>query len=267
MNHSEIIIIGIPVYKSSPTILELYSLERCCKVLGNYPFSIFTYKELDTNIYINKLKEYGIKYEINFFSKQYFMDVDGYNRLMVSPFFYEAFIKFRYLLIYQLDAFVFSDKIIEWCEKGYDYMGAPWFNVNWVNKNQVNKKLPLFTKSTFLFKLFKEKDGLVGNGGFSLRNVESFIKYSRIYGSYFLSLNFNEDVFWGKYVASKERSFKIPLFLEALSFSIENDPETSFTLLQNKLPFGCHAWYSSETKLNIWTEIFNKEGIELPVLM
>ena len=28
------------------------------------------------------------------------------------------------MLIYQLDCYLFEDKIDEWCNKGYDYIGA-----------------------------------------------------------------------------------------------------------------------------------------------
>ena len=30
------------------------------------------------------------------------------------------------MLIYQLDAYVFKDELLNWANKGYDYIGAPW---------------------------------------------------------------------------------------------------------------------------------------------
>ena len=183
---------------------------------------------------------------------------------MVSPAFYEAFSAFKYLLVYQLDAFVFSDQLIEWCGKKYDYIGAPWLNVKWINKKEINKKLPLFTTITYLFKLLKGKDGLVGNGGFSLRKISSHLKFAKVYSSIFSSLNFNEDLFWGKYVAANERDFKIPLINEALSFSIENDPAGAFKILDNELPFGCHAWYKHD--ISFWKKIFITNGINITEL-
>lgn len=258
------VIIGIPIYKAIPTVYELFSFERSCKILYDYPFSIITHKELNVHSYINILNKYCINYEINYFEKKYFQSTNQYNQLMVSSFFYETFSRYQYILIYQLDAFVFSDQIIEWCNKGYDYVGAPWLNVNWVNKKQINKRLPFFTRSSNLFVILKNKDGLVGNGGLSLRKIQSFIKYSSIYSASFPSLEFNEDVFWGKYVAAKERSFKIPLYKEALLFSIENDPQNSLALIKNKIPFGCHAWHKNEILAPSWKTIFKIAGIELP---
>ena len=253
--------IGIPLYNNIASSLELFSFIQCCKILGQYPFSIITFKELDIKLFADKLKEYKVRYEIKYFDRSFFKDVNGYNQLMVSPVFYQEFSTFRYLLIYQLDAFVFSDQLRSWCAKDYDYIGAPWVNVKWINKKEINKKLPLFTKVPFLFKQLKRKDGLVGNGGFSLRKVSSHLKFAKVYSSIFPSLNFNEDLFWGKYIAAKERNFKIPLMREALSFSIENDPAEAFRLLNNELPFGCHAWYKNDEK--IWQMIFEKAGIDL----
>lgn len=44
---------------------------------------------------------------------------------MLEADFYRRFGKYKYMLIYQLDAFVFSDKLLDFCEMGYDYIGAP----------------------------------------------------------------------------------------------------------------------------------------------
>jgi hypothetical protein len=253
--------IGIPLYTNTVSSLELFSFIQCCKILGRYPFTIVTFKELDISLYTDKLKEYNIHYEVKYFDRSLFKDVNGYNQLMVSPAFYQSLSAFKFLLIYQLDAFVFSDQLTEWCAKGYDYIGAPWLNVKWIKKNEINKKLPFFAQIPYLFKLLKGKDGLVGNGGFSLRKISSHIKFAKVYSSVFSSLNFNEDLFWGKYVAANEIDFKIPLLQEALSFSIENDPAVGFALLTNELPFGCHAWYKNDEK--IWQMIFKKAGIDI----
>lgn len=253
--------VGIPLYSNTPSPLELFSFIQCCKILGRYPFTIVTFKELPISLFTEKLDEYNIKYEVKYFDKSFFKDINGYNQLMVSPAFYESLSAFKFLLIYQLDAFVFSDQLSEWCAKDYDYIGAPWLNVKWINNKEINKQLPFFTRAPYLFKLLKEKDGLVGNGGFSLRKISSHIRYAKVYSSVFPSLNFNEDLFWGKYVAAKEIDFKIPLLQEALSFSIENDPAVGFELLTTELPFGCHAWYKNDEK--IWQMIFKNAGIDI----
>jgi hypothetical protein len=73
------------------------------------------------------------------FPKRYFENIEGYNELLLSASFYERFLDTKYILIYQLDAFVFKDELQEWCDKGYDYI-APWIapqNTLW-SKSLIN---------------------------------------------------------------------------------------------------------------------------------
>lgn len=261
---SPLVTIVIPVYKSVPDAFELFAIKRCFEILGNYAFTIVTHAELDLKYFIEVFKKHNIKFQVSFFDKNYFQDTDGYNKLMVDPNFYKKFINYKYILIYQLDAFVFSDQLLQWCDKGYDYIGAPWLNVNWVNRKAIEDKLPFIARFPWLFKLFMGKDGMVGNGGFSLRKVDSHIKYAETYSKDFDSLHFNEDIFWGKYVAAIEKDFKIPLLIEAIAFSIESDPAKGLRLLNDELPFGCHAWYKNE--ITFWIKVFHKNGINITAL-
>ena len=81
---------------------------------------------------------------------------------MLNPNFYQRFRRFEYILIYQLDAFVFSDRLEEFCRLGYDYIGAPW---PLGDGNKHNEEL-VVEGNHFL---------TVGNGGFSLRRVQACI--------------------------------------------------------------------------------------------
>jgi hypothetical protein len=93
------------------------------------------------------------------FDDGYFSGVEGYNRLLKSSGFYERFTNSDYLLIAQLDCLIFSSNLNEWMERGWDYLAAPWF------------------------KGFSEDHtaGLwrVGNGGLSLRRVDSYLRVLR----------------------------------------------------------------------------------------
>ena len=74
--------------------------------------------------------------------------------LWMSKQFYFRFLpNYKYMLIYQLDAWVFTDNLQEWCDKGYDYIGAPFLSI-------VKKNSPRV--------IFKG----VGNGGLSLRRIQ-----------------------------------------------------------------------------------------------
>jgi hypothetical protein len=73
--------------------------------------------------------DYHKKYSnisVESFPKRYFENIEGYNELLLSASFYERFLDTKYILIYQLDAFFFKDELQEWCDRGYDYIGAPW---------------------------------------------------------------------------------------------------------------------------------------------
>ncbi len=43
---------------------------------------------------------------------------------MMDNTFYKQFLNYEYILIYQLDAFVFKDEL-NYCSQGIDYVGAP----------------------------------------------------------------------------------------------------------------------------------------------
>jgi hypothetical protein len=181
---------------------------------------------------------------------------------MLSLDFYNRFIDCEYVLIYQLDAYVFRDELKEWCSKNYDYIGAPWI----LKPKYHNFFFWLFLKlKAFCYFIIGRQckhlicGDKVGNGGFSLRKVSShiqviyekknkielYIEKSKTYSEY------NEDVFW----ATQPSEFKYPKLQEALLFSIDQHPELCFKANGNKLPFGCHGW-SKPNRLDFWNDKF-----------
>ncbi|WAC01876.1 DUF5672 family protein [Lacinutrix neustonica] len=147
------------------------------------------------------------------FPKHYFETVYGYNSLMLSDAFYERFLNFKYLLIYQLDAFVFKNELLQWCEKDYDYIGAPWI----ASPDTLLKKM----LSIFNSKRKRERQKIffkVGNGGFSLRNIAKCYQIAQEMKSE-IATNLKrekndfyimEDVFWSIIVPKHYSDFKIP---------------------------------------------------------
>ena len=94
----------IPVYKKELDPLEEISLAQVRKVLGKYPIvfvtpegKIFPYFEAGDMI--------------AHFPQGFFQNTDTYSKLLLSPQFYDTFKDFEYILIYQLDAFVFYDAL------------------------------------------------------------------------------------------------------------------------------------------------------------
>ena len=146
-NHNVVIV--IPVYRSM-TVLERVSMMQCLCVMGKYPIVLIAGRSFKADDFLN-IRQFRIEY----FDDIYFKSNQSYSRLMLLPEFYKRFVDYDYMLIYQLDAFVFSDRLIEFCDMEYDYIGAP---------------MPSWGKN------WKEIGCNIGNGGFSLRKIKSFIK-------------------------------------------------------------------------------------------
>jgi len=200
------------------------------------------------------------------FAARHFESIYGYDQLLLSESFYRAFADYEYILIHQLDCLVFSSNLEEWCQRGWDYVGAPWF---WGYCNDPAGGL-----------------WAVGNGGLSLRRVASAIdvltskrvlqntravglmarhlgsvssrkkrmialgsalfehgdRTSRWLVRQFGRFGVNEDLFWAFGAWRLLPGFRVPTPQEALGFSFETAPRYCFEANSARLPFGCHAW-------------------------
>lgn len=238
----------IPYYKNDLSDYEKLSLEFLKKNLNKYDkFFVVPEKLKKINSFSNAV--------IERFPNEYFKSTDTYSRLLCQSFFYERFLNYEYILIYQLDALVLKDELKSWCGKNYDYIGAPLFN----------SRIGQLTSKNYYG----------GNGGLSLRKVSSAIRVIKnaelvasrssnniwMKRSWFIKalilgqtkdiwLNapptdypFNEDGFWSFEASKYYKEFKVAPFKEALKFSFERMPEKCFKLNKKQLPFGCHAWF------------------------
>lgn len=245
----------IPVYKSTLSRQEQLSLKQCCKMLGHHPITLIKPHTLCIAAY----KQYHSHFLVESFDDEYFENIGGYNRMMLSFGFYERFLRYQFILIYQLDAFVFKDELLHWCGKGYDYIGAPWLGTPL--SGNIFRRLAYTRRLNKAYREDIKQEGSilpvdmqfinrVGNGGFSLRRVGRFYDICRQEQQMIAYYNrnndhhfFNEDVFWSLEVNRRERRLKIPDYKKAVGFSIEFNPEYAFQLNKWKLPFGCHAWH------------------------
>jgi hypothetical protein len=240
----------IPVYKEQINDNEIISLEQCVKILNNHPIIFITSKNLDTSFYEGFCKQ-KVNFLVKRFDDFYFEGIMGYNRLMLSASFYKAFIDYKFILIHQLDAYVFKDDLEYWCSQGYDYIGAPHLpHQNRANEVQFLKGYSKFIN--FFNGIFRtnHKISNVGNGGFSLRKTKTFYRMLKILKPQVSKWGANnEDGFfkyWGNILYP---FFKLPPDEIALRFSIEISPKESLAQIENTLPFGCHAFekYDWET--------------------
>ena len=253
--------IVVPIYRSALTSDEEISLASIREHLSEYGICFVAPEYLD----LSSVLKQGETTER--FPEEFFMGIDGYNRLLKSSGFYERFRDKDYILIAQLDCLIFSSDLDHWTAYSYDYLAAPWFKG--------------FAKD--------HSSGLwrVGNGGLSLRRVKSYLRilgqkvvrgsiyprwghyawkplfesmevgfYNKI--SALSGLNpfskyhavedelkkfpYNEDVFWAIEAPKFDHSFQVAPAEVALSFAFEVDPQWSYQRNGGKIPFGCHAW-------------------------
>ena len=190
--------IVIPIYKNQLTDFEILSLKQCFKILSSYHIIFAAPARLDFQGYKQFCE--GGDYEIARFDDFYFESIDGYNKLMLSTHFYSRFLDYKYILIYQLDAFVFKDELLYWCDQNYDYIGAP--HVPYASEPGKMEYLKSYKKILRFIKVFGISHSLssVGNGGLSLRKIKSFIWLLKILKNKVDQWPLNEDGFfeyWG----------------------------------------------------------------------
>jgi hypothetical protein len=112
----------------------------------------------DYDRYFLAPKGLNIKHErfpVIHFKDDYFGSTGAHSRLCLSKDLYRRFADYKYILMYHLDSLVFNSNLLYWSNLNYDFIGAPWIK---------GPDLPWL------------KESGVGNGGFSLRKVKSFLK-------------------------------------------------------------------------------------------
>jgi hypothetical protein len=228
---NQLVKIVIPVYKKDLNKDESLALAQCCKILSRYPLVIVKPRSLDVNAILQKYPQL----ETESFDDDSFKNLEAYNTLMLSPLFYKRFLDYEYILVYQLDAYVFKDELEDWCCKSYDYIGAPWIvkGLFWKKMKRLFKKLTgRKEKRPYRDCFFK-----VGNGGFSLRRTNTF--YEIASETAICSEFVPEDILWSRRLRSG--NYRVPDYKEALLFSFDKYPAEGFRITR-KIPFGCHAW-------------------------
>lgn len=272
-------VIIIPVFKEDMDKYEEISFVQAIKIFHDKDITLIAPSGLSVEKYLDH-SQGDIKFK--FFPGKHFRSVATYSKLLLEPQFYKQFVDYEYMLIYQLDAFVFSDRLDYWCEQGYDYIGAPWY---WGCKEKPDER------------------GLwqTGNGGFSLRNIFSTIKllerdqkhffsrkeileeYSRFHPinkalklpyllarlngrgntsmNYIKTTKYSEDRVFATLAQNACSSYRMAPVEDAIKFSFECDPRNMYKLNNNQLPFGCHGWYRYD--LDFWKPFIEAEGYEL----
>jgi len=263
----------IITHKERPHPFEAISLTQCYHLLGSYDTFLVYPESVDPRSFLQihpGLKMSPVK-DVRLSSYAEF------NRLKLDACFYRRFIDYTHILFYELDSFVFSDTLHNWCDRQIYYLGAPWLSSE--------SGRPEF-------------EG-VGNGGFSLRHIPTLLRildshrrlytrkelfalrhrqstFSRIFSrpATFLEYCFNntvrtqapqfqgpEDFFWGKYIPRSFNDLRRATVQEATEFAFERKPEQLFRATRGRLPFGCHAWWTYD--LSFWRPFIEAFGHDL----
>jgi hypothetical protein len=221
----------IPVYVVELDAFEKIALDRCLTILKAHDIYLAHPRHLD----IAALTDQWPSLKTMPFDDHYFRSIKSYSLLCKSALFYSAFRKYRHLLIYQLDAYVFRDSLLDWCRSDIGYIGAPWLHYE-----QQMTSLKPWVRSRALRPFL----GQVGNGGLSLRMVSRFHMAAWMWGVLAKATpEIPEDVYWCNLI-----KWLFPLSIarlgDALAFSFDKAPEECWQMNGQKLPFGCHAWHT-----------------------
>lgn len=251
----------IPIYKELDPE-ERISLNQCSRLLGRAGYHLFLVKPERLDV-TDVLKEFpGLRVEN--FDNHWFESLRSYNKFVLQEEFYSRFSAYKYMLIYQLDAYVFrgGDELLRWCRKGYDYIGAPWMPYKKIYLNVFGR---MYLNMVFtLFSKFHDRyhhdfhRNQVGNGGLSLRKVDKFIYLTQKYRSLFDSLLqddkpfYPEDLMLLYELQNTSDRLKKPSFNRAIRFAFEENPEVALKYTHDRLPFGCHAW-THPSFSNFWS--------------
>lgn len=214
------LIIVIPVYKKTVSLLESISMNRVSSIFFRHEVCFVFPEGLDISEPLRIIPR--ASYEP--FPAPYFRGFDGYNQLMMSEVFYTRFLDYEYILICQQDTYIFYDALDRYLDLGYDFTGAP---------------IPKMDPWESRFR--------VGNGGFSLRKVKSVIRLLTKHKEMLRGWRKNEDHFFSQCAEDFPEEFAPAPLSEALLFSFDTFPMICLELNGHKKPMAVHGWHRGDT--------------------
>ena len=259
VRHSEngeqrLVTVVIPIYTLRLSETEVMALRQCFRVLGRHDIAVVKPRSLDISPLAGMIGDEP-RYRVEEFDDSFFAGREGYNRLMLSPDLYQRFLDSRYIFIHQTDVYVFRDELEQWCQRGYDYIGAPWLPAEGDVSGWNLPRRAIYAMRRLMGKHKSSCHPInlkyrVGNGGCSLRHtrhlhdvaVELANTLSRIASDTSTSENF-EDVVWSVRVNELcPGSLRVAPYQEAVRFSVESHPAMAMRLTGGQLPMATHAF-------------------------
>jgi hypothetical protein len=237
----------IPVHRPTLSPSEEFSVFTSLGNLREHDAYWIAPQSMDTSYYLNRFGQgQVIRHPDEFFN-----DVQGYSRLLVSEDFYRRFCDYEFVLICQTDAIVVKPELRYWLELPYDYIGAPW--PSGYSLNLAPKELSVSGGVRC--------NAFVGNGGLSLRRVRTCIGLIREFSSLsaeWYKFGHAEDLFFA-FLGTLSKDFVLPNVATAARFSHDIEPAYLQELIGHELPFGVHAWEKYDR--NLWVKKWESLGL------
>jgi hypothetical protein len=244
-------VILVFAHAESPSPAEAFSLRQCANVLAKHPIRLVCPAGLD----ISKYLAIAPNIVADFISPHHLSGKDEYNYLKCLPYLYERYAAFDYMLTYELDSFVFEDQLDYWCERSWDYIGAPWFEGYYECSSRSrmigvgnsgfslrNIRTARRALRAFRWSRLKKLISACLTHGYSLRSaVREAFDFSSMLANAFSEFDaVHEDLFWCYTIPTVYPHFRIPPPLEAIAFSFEANPQLLHFFNGYRLPFGAH---------------------------
>jgi hypothetical protein len=260
-----------PVYKKNISEAEQLCIDTLLKYEYEIPrYALIPESFVNDNEFLHFWKGHG--YEILTIEDKYLKSIKSYNELMLSKKFYELFLGYEEVFIYQLDAILLKRGLSQFLSK-YSYIGAPWIkevkgeyrfigtgnggsslrnikqHLDVLNGNNFYTKLPASLLDTIALHC--------GVKNIVYIKILFMIKLpSKVKVKLFLFLfKSNEDFFWGYFAQLFNRSFKVAPPHFAIQFAFEKNATSSRLMNGGNLPITVHAWERYDREY--WLKVLN----------
>ena len=272
----------IPHHRETFTQNEEVTLVNITSKLADWSIYLVVPDNLNLNNIYMTLKRIGRNVRIIQIRHEYLSSWRNYNRFCINAEFYKLFNAYKYMLLCQLDVWIFKDTLQYWLDKNYDYIGAPW-----PSSKSKKKILRIWDKLLSLLLVLRisqfnpEYVPVGGNGGLSLRNINAHIKILedpmyrpnwnifvkclfhyfirlrfvtlfififKFFGGignpkqFFVSEEFNEDVYISSLLSLFQKAFKVAPPRVSKHFAVESNIKYELSKMK-ALPFGLHKWH------------------------
>ena len=259
--HSEKdVCIVIPIYNEKPGEKEILAIQSVYRRLVGFDLYFITPKGMNPEWYQREYPQFFVrKYS------EWSNSIQSYSDLLLSRKFYEEYRQYKYMLICQTDALVLGNRedLLAFCNMGYDYFGAPWEPFLSIGGREIPKyRLKKWQKNSLIYRAAKVRKCEVGNGGFSLRKIDSMMNLLKHHSFPRRVWNYNEDLFFS-YYHQKDKPYEINIAPADIAIQFAKETGIKEAYENGKLPFGVHAWEKDWSDgIEIFRSVINEDGIK-----